>query len=440
VNDLLKRVVAAMGAGAFGQLVVIVIQVFSLPLFLHKWDTATYGTWLLLSAMPAYFSMTDVGMVATAGNRMTMAMGKGDTAEANKLFHSAVVFVAGMCALALLVTVPVLVLLPLEGSNVSDQRAAVGAMIVGVLVGQFSGLCDAVYNATGRFALSVLLGNLIRLGEWAGYMAGLFIFGTFFGVALSGLIVRLVGTMILALLSARDAKGITWHWRHASVNELKSMAKPAASFMVMPLSNALSIQGITLLVGQAFGPATVALFNSYRTIARVAVQFTGVFSHALWNEFSFLFGRGGAPAVAPVYRRAFTIGLGISLLLSMALYFMSPFLLRIWSHNRIPFESTPMLLLLAYAAVGGCWHVPRVLMLSTNQHVGLVQWTLLSALAAIGLTYALKGSMGISGVCMAMLLSEALIAAICMYMARTLISEPARPHVPMPIGQQAENS
>jgi cytochrome c oxidase subunit IV len=68
-----------------------------------------------------------------------------------------------------------------------------------------------------------------------------------------------------------------------------------------------------------------------------------------------------------------------------------------------------------------------------------VQWTLLSALAAIGLTYALKGSMGISGVCVAMLLSEALIAAICMHMARQLISEPARPHVPMPIGQQPEN-
>ncbi len=33
---------------------------------------------LLLSALPAYLSMADVGMVGAAGNKMMMAMGRAD--------------------------------------------------------------------------------------------------------------------------------------------------------------------------------------------------------------------------------------------------------------------------------------------------------------------------------------------------------------------------
>lgn len=177
MNALLNRVIAAMGAGAFGQAVIIIIQVFSLPLFLKRWDTATYGTWLLLSAMPSYLSMTDVGMVATAGNRMTMAMGRGDKAEANRLFHSSFVFVVVMTAAAMLLCVPIALLAPVSGLADTDQRIAVTALVAGVLIAQFGGLSDAIYRATGRFALAMLLGNLLRLAEWGGYMVGLYLSG-----------------------------------------------------------------------------------------------------------------------------------------------------------------------------------------------------------------------------------------------------------------------
>ena len=66
MNPLLSRIMAAMGAGMLGQGVNIAIQLLSLPVFLHWWDLSQYGQWLMLSAMPAYLSMADVGMVSTA--------------------------------------------------------------------------------------------------------------------------------------------------------------------------------------------------------------------------------------------------------------------------------------------------------------------------------------------------------------------------------------
>nr|WP_315197801.1 hypothetical protein [uncultured Aquabacterium sp.] len=414
-----------MGAGAFGQAVVIVIQIFSLPLFLKQWDTATYGTWLLLSAMPSYLAMTDLGMVATAGNRMTMALGHGDKVEANRLFHSAFMFVLAMTGGAVLLSVPVALFAPFDSLQSADQRMAICLLILGVLVAQFGGLSDAIFRATGRFAQAVMLGNVLRLLEWGGMMAGLYMAGTFTAVALGGLLVRVACTAVLVGVSAQGSHGLTWHWRHASMDEIKSLFKPALSFMVFPLSSALSLQGITLLVGHFFGPAVVAIFNSYRTIARVAVQATSILSNAVWGEFSFLFGKGGAAAVRPIYRRSLMLGAAGSAALSLILYFAAPLLLELWSHGQIPFQAWPMLILLGYAAIAGTWHVPRVLLLSTNQHIGLAQWSLVGAMVAMGAAYLMQGPMGIEGVCLAMLASELLMAVVCLKLARDFLNSGA---------------
>ena len=134
-----------------------------------------------------------------------------------------------------------------------------------------------------------------------------------------------------------------------------------------------------------------------------------------------LFRSGGTAAVTPLYRRTLWVGGAGAAVLSIVLYGASPWLLRWWSHGHIAFDPWPMALLLAYAAVVGLWHVPRVLLLSTNQHTGLAQWSLGGALVAVAATLALQGPMGLPGVCLAMLLSELMMAAVCLRLAQDFL-------------------
>jgi O-antigen/teichoic acid export membrane protein len=402
-----------VGAGAFGQAVNIVMQIFSLPLFLSHWDASVYGSWLMLTAVPSYLIMADVGMVELACNKMMMAMGRSNVAEANRVFQTAQLFMMIVCgSLAVLVT-PLALWGPLPDFISADQRIALAVLFCSTLLYMFGSLSNAVLRATGRFAFCLMLSDVIRLLEWAAGIIGLFVFGNFAGVAIMSFLVRALGTGVGIFVAQSSDYGLNWGTRHASKAEIKKMIGPAVAFMAFPLANGLSFQGVTLLVGALLGPALVTTFSAYRTISRIAVQFTGILSNALWPEFGRLFGKGGPRAVEVLYRRAALLGMFQALGLSALLYFISPWLLEVWTHRRIEFEPRLMAWMLTYAAVGGIWNVPRVLLQSTNQHVGLARWSVVTSALLVMLAWSFGVLWRLDGIAAAMLVSEAFIALIC---------------------------
>ncbi len=417
---MLRRMILGIGANAFGQIVTILIQLLSLPIFLTYWDASTYGTWLLLSALPAYLSMADIGMTSVAGNVMTMSIGRGDIDEANKVFQTAQLFMTIVCGALFIIVTPPTLLWPMPESVTSDMRIALLALFYDVLFSLIGGLSDAVFKASGRYPLGAMLGQLSRLVQWAGFILGLILFHSFSGVAVVGCLARAAMTLLVIWLGQRASGGLRLGFRQASVKDLKAMLYPALSFMAFAMTNALSFQGITLLVGVLAGAPAVALFNTYRTLARVAVQFTSIFSLALWPEFARLYGHGGLDRVYPVFRRSMYFGIAVSIAISVALFCISPILLKVWTHDRIAFSPLLMFVLLAYAAVGGFWHVPRVLLMSTNQHVSLSGWSIVAAVASVALGWILGIVWEVDGVAFSMLLSEAFIAAICIHLAMNL--------------------
>lgn len=417
---MIKRIIFGFGANAFGQAVSIIIQLFSFPLFLLHWDASTYGTWLMLSAIPSYLCMADAGMVQVAGNKMTMAMGRSDIEDANRIFQSAQLFMMIVCGSLAVLLLPLILWIPLPGFVSTDERVALAALVSAVLLAFFGGLSEAVFKATGRYPIGTLLGESVRLGEWAGCILGLLLFGNFAGVAICGLLARACGTGFCIFLAQWGANGLLWGTGRASKSEILKTIRPAVSFMAFPLANALSFQGVTLLVGALTGPAAVAVLNGYRTIARIAVQLTGMFSHALWPEFARLFGQGGAAAVQSLYRRSALLGAITALSLSLLLYFVSPALLQVWTHGRIEFVPSLMQWMLAYAAIGGIWHVPRTLLLSTNQHIGLAGWSLAAGGLSVSLAWAFGVLWHLNGVVAAMLVSEGFIAMVCGTLAHRL--------------------
>jgi O-antigen/teichoic acid export membrane protein len=423
---MIKRLLLALGANAFGQAIGIVIQISSLPIFLLYWETSKFGTWILLSAVPSYLTVADVGMVSVAGNKMMMAMARNEVDEANGIFQTAQLFLTIICVSLFALVVPLALFWPMPEYMTWDSRVAVAALMCAVLAAIYGGLSEAVFKATDRYPEGTLLGQLSRLAEWVGYIVGLMLFGSFSGVACVGLLGRLLSGCAMMVLAQKGSRGLRLGYSMASRLELRRMAYPAVSFMAFPLANALSFQGITLVVGGLEGTTAVAVFTTYRTIARVAVQIISIFSLALWPEFSRIFGAGGSSAVVPLYKRSAILGSLSAVGLSLVVYAVSPWLLQFWTHGRIPFIPADLAWLLAYAAMAGSAYVPRTILLATNQHVGLAAWSLAAAAFSVALAWVSASFAGLLGVSVAMFVTEATLTALCFWVADRIFVNSAR--------------
>jgi O-antigen/teichoic acid export membrane protein len=125
---MMRRIISGFGANAFGQVIGIIIQFLSLPLFLLYWDASTYGSWLVLSAVPTYLSLADVGMVSASSNKIIIALGRSDSAEANRVFQSVQLFMIIVCGSFALLVTPVALFAPLPWSLSLDKRIALVAL------------------------------------------------------------------------------------------------------------------------------------------------------------------------------------------------------------------------------------------------------------------------------------------------------------------------
>ena len=422
-HRMARRILASTGSNAYAQATTIAIQLLSLPLFLSHWDLTTYGQWLILSAVPSYLAMADVGMVTAAGNRMTMLIGEGNPRLANQVFQSALAFVLTVCGAAMLLIVAGVALWP-SGTPASMQtKCAIALLSASVVASLVGGFPEAVYKATHRYALGAALANTTRLLEWGGSLVGLWLSGSFIGVALGALVPRVLFTIAMIVHVKRSTPEFVWGFRDASTAEVRRCAGPAVSFMAFPVANALNFQGMTLIAAAVLGPAATVVFNTYRTMARVTVQATSTFSLALWPEFSRLFGQRNLRTLGKLYRRSVWLSASLSVAASAVVYLAAPTVLHYWSKGQIDFTAPLMLVAMTYAATAGGWHVSRVLLLSTNEHKALAWPFLVASAACLPLAWLLADRFGLIGVMAAMLVLEVGMLAWCSLLAQRLLRD-----------------
>ena len=408
-SSIARRIASGAGAYGYAQAVSIGTQLVSLPLFLHHWDMATYGTWLALTALPFYLSLADAGISTASSNQMIGLITQGQKARAAEVFQSAVAFLAAVSLLILLIVGATLLLRPTTALAVPQWKAVLMLLSISVVLGLFCSLAEVVYKATGGYAAGPYLVTTGRLVEWAGGLTGLVLTQSFIGVATSALLARLGYTLLCLWLSQRRTDFLRWGVRRASLADIRQAAAPGALFFSLTLTNALSLQGFTLLVAATLGPAATAVFNTYRTIARIVVQVTNALSNPLWPELTALKGQQDDGAFWKLYRRANRLGLLIAATGALLVYGVSPWLLELWTHGQMPFTATSMALFLGYAAVCSATQVPRVVLMSINRHAGLAAQSLLAAVVSLVVAWLVWSSAGMAGVVGAMLLGEALV-------------------------------
>lgn len=427
--NLKSKLLRNLGANAYGQLVTIAIQLISVPLFLHYWGVPLYGEWLILSAIPAYLSLSDIGFASVAANDMTMRVAKGDKQSALEVYQSIWIFISAVSALVgsvlalMIYSLPLNTLFSIGHISLEQTRLLLLVLMLYILVGLQGGVLGAAFRSVGSYAYGTVLNNTIRLTEWLFSMVALVFGGGVLAVAIVTLVVRLLGLIVMWAVLHKHESWLKLGYAHASMQRIRELIKPAVAFMAFPLGLALSLQGMVLVIGMTLGSAAVVIFSAYRTLTRLLVQIITMLNQAIWPEISAAYGAGKLELVKQLYHKGSSVTFWVALLAVTTLSLIGEWIIGLWTHHAFEQNHTLLLLMLATAFLNVLWQTSWVVLMATNKHQRITGAFILSSASGLLIAVLTIQFLGINGAGIIVLIAELPMLYIAIHSVLKLLND-----------------
>lgn len=424
-----RRIMRGLGATAFGFGRSVVVQLLSIPIFLRYWGVGQYGEWLLLSTIPAYFAMSDVGFGSVAGNEMTMKVAEGDRLGALDTFQSTWAFVTGMstalvgAAMIVFWSFPVERWLNLTIFSHTTTCVVATVLLCHVAISLQGGLVAAGYRCVGLYATETFWGNMSRLVESAGLLLVVVLGGGPVDVAVVYLALRTMNFFALRLYLKRRAPWIVFGLSHARRETVRRLAAPAAAFMGFPAGNALSMQGMITVVGVVLGPVAVVTLSAMRTLVNAVKQGMTMVNNTVWPELSMAYGAGNLLLAKRLHRYACQASLFIAISGAMFLALFGQRLIEVWTSGKIVMEPIFFHLMLLVIVANSLWYTSLVVPSAINRHERIAVYYLCSAAASLVLAVPLLRLWGLSGVAVALFTVDVVMSVYTIRLSTSLLAD-----------------
>jgi O-antigen/teichoic acid export membrane protein len=377
-----------------GQFLNIVGTLLLVPLFLSRWSVGVYGEWMALSAVVAYFGVTDLGMNSAAANAMTAAYARGDLARYRYLQGSAMTFYVGIAFSVSLVFGFLAAVLPISAwIGIRHIPPVVAAWVLWLLASRLlwqmpAAQLGSIYRTTGNLAVTQWFGNLQAVGLLAVTMTVLLLHGGVLHLAIWGAIPMLGVTATAWFSLRRPHAELLPKLSAARVAGLRELISPSLLFGLIMLSMALTLNGPVLLASKVLGGTAVALLVTTRTLAFVVKQMVAPVQLAFWPELTRL-DAIGAEASLRLGHRLFVIGsVMLCAALAGALWFEGSDVIAVWTRGKLTPDIWLLRVYLLALVLQAPWLASSLFNTTNNRHRRLAHCYILSAvftLAAVAL-------------------------------------------------------
>lgn len=419
MSSLRKKIFRNLSGYGYSQGATIVAQIVVVPFFLAAWGVRQYGEWLVLTSIPMFLSLMELGVAQASATRASLASGSQDLPAIRRILDTAMAFslgTAGSVALLgtfLAITVPwssTLKLLEID----SETARSIFIYMSLYLAGNFlAGPISAWMKAMDRTALSAVWMANRRVAEVIVTTVALSLGAKPIDLASSLMITSYVTVLICYIVALCHSSFGAMTIKHASKMELRIVLWPAISFMAMPLAQVVTLQGGLQLLNALSGGTTVAAFSMARTLVRLLMQVGIVLNNALRPEVSRLLGQKQKKKAISVVRNGsyaaavlmlFGIG-GVALIGSQ--------ILDIWSGGKVQLPETFLVLLSLHAAINVLWYVPSTYLFAQNKH-GNISWLYMGfSIISLFLWWIFSSKItALTGVALMMMLPELLMFGI----------------------------
>lgn len=376
-----------MLASIFGIAVGLLNQILLVPFYILYLGNPLYSDWIVLSALTAFFYMSDIGLNTVIQNRFAIKLAKNQQHDCDRLLTTNVAIVSLLAAMAISATVIYLLCFDVRdalGLRVLDRLSSsivLLGLVANVFIRMLGGIYNAIYRATHHANVSTFLDQITILMMVLVSLAALLLGGSLVSLSL----LLCLPSLLMLIYKRRDSKryyAYSFHWKRIDWSLLRRLIYPSLTFMSFPLGNAIVLQGYTLLVNRFFGADAVVLYNTTRTMCNFVKTLLGTVQTSVWPEYTIAYGRSDFYRMRLLHRRCIKTVLLGGLSIGLGVLLLGPMIYRVWTAGQVQFSYSLMCVYLLVILIESLWISSSVTLMATNKHsrVGIV-YVLLSGVA-----------------------------------------------------------
>lgn len=416
MTSLRRRIASGTAASAASVGLLALAQIASVPILTTSWGLERYGIWIMLSTIPAYLALSDLGFAAAATSKMAAQFARNELDQMRCTFQSTWLLNTSLSGLVVILAIGAAwSLLPHFPSFFNERKVFLILVIYSTLV-MNSRVWLGAFRASHNYVLGTLLydgwlplENLVAIS--AAYLGGDLV-----SSAVGMLSMRLLGSAIMWILLRQRLPWLSLNFGSASLKEMKGLAPPALGALAIPVALALNLQGSLLLAGLAISPAAAATLGAVRTVSRAAIQVVSVVNRATMPELA----AAWATKRSDVFYRIVAMNFAslATILLPAAAIFavFGRSIIQVWTHGAIDADAYFIWLMAIALPIHGYWYFALNLLLASNQHTKIsLQLAILAGISLVPI-FVMAKLLGINGIAATLVGFEvisAMLVTIC---------------------------
>lgn len=361
-------------ANLFGIGVNLLNQIILVPFYIVYWGNDLYSDWIVISALTAFFGMSDIGLNSVIQNRFSISYAQGDLKQCKSLLVNNVAIIIIIGAICIISSITYV-----SFFDITDQLGLCtltrteGSLVFVLLLCQIfiqmlSGIENAIFKATHNASVAVYYDQVTKFVIFVITFACLLI-GC--NMVILCITICLPNILLIAIKHINAQKHFKWRFSFtlSDFKQLREILPQSVAYMSFPISNAILLQGFTLLVNKFWGSDTVVLYNTTRTMCNFIKTFLATILNSVWPEFSIAYGKRDYITMRRLYSKSMKASFILSVLISIFLLIAGPFIYTIWTHGTVQFSYPLVTAFLVVLVVNTMWNTGCVALLATNNHV-----------------------------------------------------------------------
>lgn len=404
-----------------GRGLMAVRQLCLVPVLLKTWGVDYYGSWLVLSSIPSFLAMSNLGLGTSASARIAIRSGDDLDSENRLTLWTAWSFI---------ISIYLILVAIIGGLNVARQETfniiPFGVLVIVFLVSSlFVRMCaqpiHGWWASRGMASKSIQYNNVYSIGDLVIYMMVPFLGGKAYHLTACSLIWSSVW-LISYVYYSYSAGCPLFRPRRPRVAEAKVLLSKGLGHQLSPLWQGMLFQGSIILANTLLGPAGAALWGSLRVINRAGNQLLELVSQTVGPEFQRNKSSGDLEANKLLHARSILISLILSAGVCVTLMIAGPFVFGLWTHHQFTVPTAVWFIVPLALLPFSLWWVSGEYQRAVNQPWKLNVVGTIASLCSLLVTYAL-GGLGIIGMCLGALVFEIVMAATIFPMTLTLLED-----------------